>query len=40
MMPLMKTFSRPEISGWNPAPSSISADMRPFDRDPCRSSAG
>ena len=30
MMPLMKTFSRPEISGWNPAPSSISAEMRPF----------
>ena len=29
MMPLMKTFSRPEISGWNPAPSSISAEMRP-----------
>jgi hypothetical protein len=21
MMPLMNTFSRPEISGWNPAPS-------------------
>ncbi len=30
MMPLMKTFSRPEISGWNPAPSSISAEMRPW----------
>jgi hypothetical protein len=30
MMPLMKTFSRPEISGWNPAPSSMSADTRPF----------
>ena len=29
-MPLMKTFSRPEISGWKPAPSSISADTRPF----------
>ena len=29
MMPLMKTFSRPEISGWNPAPSSMSAEMRP-----------
>ena len=29
MMPLMKTFSRPEISGWNPAPSSISAEIRP-----------
>ena len=32
-MPLMKTFSRPEISGWNPAPSSISAEMRPSTRD-------
>ena len=30
MMPLMKTFSRPEISGWKPAPSSISAEIRPF----------
>ena len=30
IMPLMKTFSRPEISGWKPAPSSISADTRPF----------
>ena len=30
MMPLMKTFSRPEISGWKPAPSSISAEMRPL----------
>ncbi len=29
MMPLMKMFSRPEISGWKPAPSSISAEMRP-----------
>ena len=29
MMPLMNMFSRPEISGWNPAPSSISAEMRP-----------
>ena len=29
MMPLMKTFSRPEISGWKPAPSSISAEIRP-----------
>ena len=28
--PLMKTFSRPEISGWNPAPSSMSAEIRPF----------
>ena len=35
MMPLMKTFSRPEISGWKPAPSSISAEMRPCDRAPC-----
>ncbi len=32
MMPLMNTFSRPEISGWNPAPSSISAEMRPSTR--------
>ena len=39
MMPLMKTFSRPEISGWKPAPSSISAEMRPSHRDACRSSA-
>ena len=30
MMPLMKTFSRPEISGWKPAPSSMSAEMRPL----------
>ena len=30
MMPLMKTFSRPEISGWKPAPSSISAEIRPL----------
>ena len=29
MMPLMKTFSRPEISGWKPAPSSMSAEIRP-----------
>ena len=29
MMPLMKTFSRPEISGWKPAPSSMRAEMRP-----------
>ena len=29
MMPLRKTFSRPEISGWKPAPSSSSAEMRP-----------
>ena len=32
MTPLMNTFSRPEISGWNPAPSSISADTRPLTR--------
>jgi len=32
MMPLMKTFSRPEISGWKPAPSSIKAEMRPSTR--------
>ena len=32
MMPLMKTFSRPEISGWKPAPSSISAEIRPSTR--------
>ena len=30
MMPLMTTFSRPEISGWKPAPSSISAETRPW----------
>ena len=29
MMPLMKTFSRPEISGWKPAPSSMRAEIRP-----------
>ena len=34
MMPLMKTFSRPEISGWKPAPSSIRAEILPVDRDP------
>ena len=32
MMPLMKTFSRPEISGWKPAPSSINAEIRPLTR--------
>jgi hypothetical protein len=32
MMPLMNTFSRPEISGWKPAPNSISADTRPSTR--------
>ncbi len=26
----MKMFSRPEISGWKPAPSSIRAEMRPW----------
>ncbi len=30
MIPLMKTFSRPEISGWKPAPSSIRAEIRPL----------
>ena len=39
MMPLMKTFSRPEISGWNPAPSSMSAEIRPSTRTRARSSA-
>jgi len=29
IIPLMKTFSRPEISGWKPAPSSMSAETRP-----------
>ncbi len=29
MMPLMKTFSLPEISGWKPAPSSIRAETFP-----------
>ena len=29
MAPLRKTFSRPLSSGWNPAPSSSSAEMRP-----------
>ena len=29
MMPLMETFSRPLISGWKPAPSSMRAEMRP-----------
>ena len=29
MIPLMATFSRPVISGWKPAPSSMSADTRP-----------
>ena len=32
MMPLMATFSRPLISGWKPAPSSIRAEMRPSHR--------
>jgi len=30
--PLMTTFSRPEISGWNPAPSSMSAETLPSTR--------
>ena len=29
MIPLMATFSRPLISGWKPAPSSMSAETRP-----------
>ncbi len=29
MMPLIKTFSRPLISGWNPAPSSMRAEIFP-----------
>ena len=29
MTPLMNTFSRPLISGWKPAPSSIRAETRP-----------
>ncbi len=29
MTPLMTTFSRPEISGWKPAPSSMSAETFP-----------
>ena len=29
MIPLITTFSRPEISGWKPAPSSIRAETRP-----------
>ena len=33
MTPLMKMFSRPEISGWKPAPSSIRAEMRPLGDD-------
>ncbi len=28
----MATFSRPEISGWKPAPSSMSAETRPSTR--------
>ena len=32
MMPLMATFSRPLISGWKPAPSSMRAEMRPSTR--------
>ena len=29
MTPLITTFSRPEISGWKPAPSSMSAETLP-----------
>ena len=29
MIPLIATFSRPEISGWKPAPSSMRAETRP-----------
>ena len=32
MTPLMNTFSRPLISGWKPAPSSMRADTRPATR--------
>ena len=32
MIPLMATFSRPLISGWKPAPSSMRAEMRPSTR--------
>jgi hypothetical protein len=28
--PFMNTFSRPDSSGWNPAPSSSKAEIRPF----------
>ena len=36
MIALIATFSRPEISGWKPAPSSISAETRPSTtRLPC-----
>ena len=31
MIPLMATFSRPLISGWKPAPSSMRAEIRPSD---------
>jgi len=30
MMPLIKTFSLPEISGWKPAPSSMRAETFPL----------
>ena len=39
-MPLMKTFSRPVISGWKPAPSSIRAEILPSDLDPARGRLG
>ena len=32
MTPLMTTFSRPEISGWKPAPSSMRAETLPSTR--------
>lgn len=32
MTPLMTTFSRPEISGWKPAPSSMRAETFPSTR--------
>ena len=35
MMPLMATFSRPLISGWKPAPSSMRAEMRPSTVEAC-----
>ena len=35
MAPLRYAFSRPDSSGWNPAPSSSSADTRPWiDTEP------
>ena len=32
MTPLITTFSRPEISGWKPAPSSMRAETLPSTR--------